>query len=73
MAYGVWRKARGALLRALPIAALVLAVADPELVTETHNPLKDIAVVVVRHTGFPGQPSADGRAGRTSARQIIGR
>src|SRR5579883_2104873 len=45
--YGIVRRARGALLRALPVAALLLAVADPELVSETHTPLKDIAVVVV--------------------------
>jgi hypothetical protein len=47
IAYGIWHKARGALLRAIPVAALVLAIADPELVSETHSPLKDVAVVVV--------------------------
>ena len=47
VAYGLARQARGALLRALPIAALLLAVADPELVREAHSPLKDVAVVVV--------------------------
>ena len=45
--YGIVQKARGALLRALPIAALIFAIADPQLVKETHSPLKDIAVVVV--------------------------
>jgi hypothetical protein len=45
--YGVVRKARGALLRALPIAALLVVLADPKLVSENQQPLKDIAVVVV--------------------------
>ncbi len=45
--YGLFRRARGALLRALPVAALLIAVADPQFVRETRTPLKDIAVVVV--------------------------
>ncbi len=45
--YGLFRRARGALLRSLPILALLLAVADPQFVRETRSPLKDIAVVVV--------------------------
>ena len=45
--YGLFRRARGAVLRALPVAALLLAVADPQFVRETRSPLKDIAVVVV--------------------------
>jgi len=45
--YGVVRRARGALLRALPLTALIFAIADPQVVKETHSPLKDIAVVVV--------------------------
>jgi hypothetical protein len=45
--YGVWHRAKGALLRALPILALIVAIADPELVQENHTALKDVAVVVV--------------------------
>jgi hypothetical protein len=45
--YGVVRRARGALLRALPIAALLVVLAEPKLVSENQQPLKDIAVVVV--------------------------
>ena len=45
--YGAWRRARGVLLRTLPIAALILAIADPQLVKETHSALKDIVVVAV--------------------------
>jgi len=45
--YGIARRARGALLRALPIAALLVVLAEPKLVSENQQPLKDIAVVVV--------------------------
>ena len=45
--YGLFKRARGALLRGLPVLALLLAVADPQFVRETRSPLKDIAVVVV--------------------------
>lgn len=45
--YGIVRRARGALLRALPIAALLVVLAEPKLVSENQQPLKDIAVVVI--------------------------
>ncbi len=45
--YGIWQRAKGALLRALPVLALVVAIADPELVRENHAALKDVAVIVV--------------------------
>ena len=45
--YGIAKRARGALLRALPIAALLVVLAEPKLVSENQQPLKDIAVVVV--------------------------
>lgn len=45
--YGLWRKARGIVFRAIPILALVIAIADPRLVSEERAPLNDIAVVVV--------------------------
>jgi hypothetical protein len=47
IAYGLWRRARGALLRALPLAALLAVLADPKLVTENQQPLKDIALIAV--------------------------
>jgi len=47
IAYGVFHRAKGALLRAIPVAALVIALADPELVSEKQTPLKDVAVIVV--------------------------
>lgn len=45
--YGIVRRARGALLRALPIAALLLILADPKLISEDQQPLKDIALIAV--------------------------
>ena len=45
----VWRGVRGAWLRALSMALLLIALGDPNLVQENRRPLKDIvAVVVVR-------------------------
>jgi len=45
--YGVVKRARGSIIRALPIAALLVILADPQLIKENQQPLKDIAVVVV--------------------------
>ena len=47
LAYGVWRGAKGTALRAIPILALIVAIADPRLVSEERAPLSDVAVVVV--------------------------
>jgi hypothetical protein len=43
----VWRGVRGAWLRALSMAFLLLALCDPNLVQENRRPLKDIVAVVV--------------------------
>jgi hypothetical protein len=45
--FGAWRRARGVWWRAVPIAVLILAIADPRLVREERAPLNDIAVVMV--------------------------
>jgi hypothetical protein len=45
--YGAWRRARGIWWRAVPIAALIVAIADPRLVREERASLKDIAVVLI--------------------------
>ncbi len=45
--YGLIHRAKGALLRALPVAALVIAIADPQLVRENRTPLKDVVAVVI--------------------------
>ncbi|MBV9290292.1 MAG: hypothetical protein JO288_21160 [Hyphomicrobiales bacterium] len=42
-----WRNARGAWLRALAFALLLVALWDPNLVQENRRPLKDIVAVVV--------------------------
>lgn len=46
-AWGVFRRMRGTLVRAIPIAALLVAVANPQLVREERRPLEDVAVIVV--------------------------
>ena len=43
----VWRGVRGAWLRVLSMALLLLALCDPNLVQENRRPLKDIVAVVV--------------------------
>jgi hypothetical protein len=43
----VWRGVRGAWLRALSMALLLLGLCDPNLVQENRRPLKDIVAVVV--------------------------
>lgn len=55
LALAVWglalaRRARGAWLRLLPLAVLLLALLDPRLVTEERKPLTDVVVVVVDDT-----------------------
>lgn len=49
--YGLWHRARGILLRALPILALLIAISDPELMRENRSALEDVAVVVVDESG----------------------
>ena len=43
----VWRRVRGAWLRALAFALLIVGLCDPNLVQENRRPLKDIVAVVV--------------------------
>jgi hypothetical protein len=43
----IWQGVRGAWLRALSMALLLLALLDPNLVQESRRPLKDIVAVVV--------------------------
>lgn len=42
-----WRRARGAWLRLIPLAALLVALINPRLIVEEGQPLADIALVVV--------------------------
>ena len=45
--FGVWRGARGALMRGLAFAILLFALAGPILVKETHAALPDVVALVV--------------------------
>ena len=47
IAYGIWHRAKGALLRALPVLALIIALADPEMIRGNQVAIKDVAIVVV--------------------------
>ena len=50
LGFGLWRRARGIVLRAVPVLALIVAIADPVLLQEQRAPLSDIVVVVVDET-----------------------
>ena len=50
----VWRGVRGAWLRGLSMALLLLALLDPNIVQESRRPLKDIVAVVVDRSESQG-------------------
>ena len=54
IAYALARRARGAPWRALAAAALLLALAEPTLVSEEREPLADVAAVVVDESQSQG-------------------
>ena len=66
--YGLWNRAKGALLRALPVAALIIAIADPQLVRENHTPLKDVAVLVVDESASQKIGQRSDRTGKAAAK-----
>jgi hypothetical protein len=45
--YALLRRARGSVLRLVPLAALLVALLNPQWVTERRDPVDDVAVVVV--------------------------
>ena len=51
VALGVYARRRGALLRALGLALVLGALADPSLVREDRQPLKDVVAVVLDRSG----------------------
>ena len=63
-AAGLYARANGSLWRALAFAVLVATLANPSLVNEQREPLRDVAVVVVDQS--PSQRIGD-RASRTAA------
>ncbi|MFA7431658.1 MAG: hypothetical protein WCZ23_15985, partial [Rhodospirillaceae bacterium] len=69
--FGLVRGARGAFLRAIPLAALLLILAGPEVVRESRTALPDVAVVVVDDS--PSQGLADRRAQTEAAAEDLRR
>lgn len=63
-ALGVWAGRRGAWLRALGFALILFALADPALVREDRQPLKDVVAVVVDRSA---SQSIAGRTEQTDA------
>lgn len=60
LGFGLVRRARGTLLRALALAVLFLALLNPALVQEEREPIKDVAVIVVDQS--PSQNVGERRA-----------
>lgn len=69
--FGLARRARGAVLRAIPLGALLLILAGPELVREARTPLSDVAVVVVDDS--PSQGLGERRARSEAAADALRR
>src|SRR3546814_18498483 len=51
--FGLLRRARGTVWRAIMLALLLLALANPSLVEEQRRPQQDVALLVVDATGSP--------------------
>ena len=49
LGFALWRRAVGLWWRALGITALLLALANPTLISEDRQPLNDVVAVVVDH------------------------
>jgi len=62
--WGAWRRARGIWVRVLPAAVLLLALANPQVLTERREPLPDVAVVVADDSA---SNRLDDRPARTQA------
>ncbi len=45
--YGLYRRARGSWWRLAALATIILALANPSLVTEKREPIKDVAVIII--------------------------
>jgi hypothetical protein len=62
--FGLFRRARGSVLRAFAFAALLAALANPSWVQERREPLSDVAVIVADESA---SQRIDGRADETQA------
>ena len=67
--YAGWRRTPGALLRPLAMAAVLLALANPQLVSETRRPIADVAVIVVDDS--PSQRIGDRPARSEAALKLL--
>ncbi len=71
LALALWRRARGAWWRALAFAALLLALANPSLVSEQRDALEDVALVLVDES--PSQAIAPrGEQSAAAASHLLG-
>ena len=64
VAFGLFRRARGSVLRALAFTALLAALANPSWVQERREPLSDVAVIVADESA---SQRIEGRADETAA------
>src|SRR5579863_8778543 len=71
--FGIWRGARGALMRGLAFAILLFALAGPILVKETHAALPDVVALVVDRSQSMGvgNRSAQAAAAVTALRRQL--
>ena len=72
-ALGVWSGRRGAWIRALGLALILFALADPSLVREDRQPLKDVVAVVVDRSASQSiaNRTAQTDAARAQVRQAL--
>ena len=69
LGYGLWRRARGQAWRALAVAIVLIALANPSYVVETRTYLPNVAVVVVDES--PSQRIGKRRARTATALAAI--
>src|SRR3546814_11131242 len=67
--FGLLRRARGTVWRAIMLALLLLALANPSLVEEQRRPQQDVALLVVDDTG--SQTIGDRAAQREAAVETL--
>ena len=73
IALGLWARRRGTVLRALGLALVLVALADPSLVREDRNPLKDVVAVVLDRSASQsiGERKAQTDAARAGIEQAL--
>jgi hypothetical protein len=73
LGYSLWRRARGALMRALSFAIILLALANPLIVRESHEGLADVVALVIDRSQSQqiGTRSKDAEAALAAMRQKL--